>query len=55
MLSLLERGIAKSNTDMASEEMKNLILSYEEVLKSSKIGVWEWSDEEEDNDSLEND
>lgn len=33
---------------MASQNMKQLIQGFEEMLKRDKIGVWEWSDEEED-------
>jgi hypothetical protein len=49
VLSLLERGIVKSNTDMADAAMKELIEGFENNLKENKIGVWEWSDSEEEN------
>lgn len=59
MLSLLERGIAKGNPDMANPSTRDKILGFEEILKREKVGVWEWSDEEEEMDNsleeIEND
>lgn len=46
----------KGNTDMADAGTKLLIQEFEAILKESKIGVWEWSDsEEEEIDKDEND
>ena len=41
---------------MAHEGTKILIREFEAILKESKVGVWEWSDsEEEEIDKDEND
>lgn len=45
----------KGNTDMADAGTKLLIQEFEAILKESKIGVWEWSDSEEEIDKDEND
>lgn len=40
---------------MADANTRQKILEFEKILKEEKIGVWEWSDEEEEQeeDSLE--
>lgn len=38
---------------MAPAKERELILAFEENLKKNKIGVWEWSDEEEEEDKIE--
>ena len=40
---------------MADTKTKKIIEEFEKILKANKIGVWEWSDEEEDNSDSEND
>ena len=45
----------KSNTGLADESLKQKIRAFEETLKINKIGVWEWSDEEEISAGSEND
>jgi hypothetical protein len=41
----------KGNSAMASEEMKRMIDQIERNLCKNRIGVWEWSDEEEENNN----
>lgn len=36
---------------MADANTRQKILEFEKILKEEKIGVWEWSDEEEEADS----
>jgi hypothetical protein len=58
ILSLIESGLVKSNTAMASAGLRETIATIERNLRKNRIGVWEWSDEEENNseyDSLEDD
>ena len=56
VLLLIERGIAKGNPEQADPKLKTLILKFEEALKEEKIGVWEWSDEEDSQEEeIEND
>lgn len=38
---------------MAPLKQRELILGLEASLKKDKIGVWEWSDEEEDDEMTE--
>jgi hypothetical protein len=45
----------KGNTEQATPEMKAKIQLIERNLCRNKIGVWEWSDEEEDNNDEEDD
>ncbi len=44
---------------MANPSTRDKILGFEEILKREKVGVWEWSDEEEEMDNsleeIEND
>jgi len=35
---------------MADPNIKKKIIAMEELLHKNKIGVWEWSDDEEEND-----
>jgi hypothetical protein len=53
-LFLIERGLAKSNPAKAPEGMRSRLAQIEGNLFRNRVGVWEWSDEE-DPSSLDSD
>jgi hypothetical protein len=49
-LWLIDNALVKGNPMMANEEMRKRIENTSRNLAKNRVGVWEWSDEDEESD-----